>query len=211
VAAPAAAPARKANPLGAEYQQLVHRGRGTYKLALGDLRQLLQKCKTGEDLRYGAQLVQLFQTKGQDFSEEVNSHFVSMCVRAEQPQVAIEHFSKYKNRIGSWTTPKSFHNLATDTVEQNKPELVQALSVALEVMVSKGVIVSSDSLKLLLQRAGESETHARLAAVAGKVLGLEAAAALVAAHPAPAAPAAAPAAPAAAAVAAAPAAANDAK
>ena len=215
---------RTKNPLGQESQALVHRGRGAYKVALGDLRQLLQKCQTKEDLKYGRGLVELFQLKGQDFSEEVNSHFVAMCIRAEQPEVAVKNFAVYKNRLGSWTTPKSFHNLTTAVLNQatgaaagvaageeaakEEGSVVQQLAAAVDTITRKGAHVSAESLALLLKlfSAGEqadAKAHGLVAASAVRVLGQEAATALVAANPAPVAAAAeaapAPAAPAAAA------------
>jgi len=192
------APAKMKNPLGKDYQELVFRGRGSYKLALGDLRQLLQKCTTKDDVKYGAQMVELFQRKGQDFSEEVNSHFVAMCIRAGQPELAIKHFSKYNNRIGSWTTPKSFLSLATAAIQASaaakdkQVATVKDLATALDVITLKGVRVTPDSIKLLLQHCGaEPQVHAQLSAVAARVFGADEAAKLVAEYPAPAAPAAA--------------------
>ena len=187
------APAKVKNPLGKDYQELVFRGRGSYKLALGDLRQLLQKCTTKDDVKYGTQMVELFQRKGQDFSEEVNSHFVAMCIRAGQPELAIKHFSKYNNRIGSWTTPKSFLSLATAAIQASaaakdtQMATVKDLATALDIVTLKGVRVTQDSLKLLLQHCGaEPQVHAQLSAVAARVFGADEAAKLVAEYPAPA-------------------------
>lgn len=195
------ASAKVKNPLGKDYQELVFRGRGSYKLALGDLRQLLQKCTTKDDVKYGAQMVELFQRKGQDFSEEVNSHFVAMCIRAGQPELAVKHFSKYNNRIGSWTTPKSFLSLATAAIQASaaakdkQVATVKDLATALDVITLKGVRVAPDSIKLLLQHCGaEPQVHAQLSTVAARVLGADEGAKLVAQHPAPVPEAAAPAA-----------------
>lgn len=195
------ASAKVKNPLGKDYQELVFRGRGSYKLALGDLRQLLQKCTTKDDVKYGAQMVELFQRKGQDFSEEVNSHFVAMCIRAGQPELAVKHFSKYNNRIGSWTTPKSFLSLATAAIQASaaakdkQVATVKDLATALDVITLKGVRVTPDSIKLLLQHCGaEPQVHAQLSTVAARVLGADEGAKLVAQHPAPVPEAAAPAA-----------------
>ena len=170
-------------------------------MSLGDLRKLLQECKTKDDVKYGAKLVEAFQEKGQYFSEEVNSHFVAMCIRGEQPLVAVKQFSKYKNRIGAWTTPKSLHSLVTSALAEKDAEVVKELAVALETMTSKGVKVNADTVGLLYGRSPDAETYTRIKTAASRCLTPEAAAALETAHPspAPAAPeaeAAAPAAPA---------------
>jgi hypothetical protein len=53
--------------------------------------------------------IKVYQKKGQDFSEEVNSHYVNASIRANNFAPIVEDFLKYKHRIGAWTTPSSFH------------------------------------------------------------------------------------------------------
>jgi len=178
--------AKTSNPLGKVYNDLLFRGRGGNKLSLGDLRKLLQECKTKDDVKYGAKLVEVFQEKGQDFSEEVNSHFVAMCIRGEQPLVAVKQFSKYKNRIGAWTTPKSFHSLVTSALTEKDAEVVKELAAALDTMTSKGVKVNADTVGLLYGRSPDAETYTRIKTAASRCLTPDAAAALESAHPPPA-------------------------
>lgn len=183
------------NPIGPVYQDMVFRARGNNRLALGELRKLLQLCKTKDDVKYGLQMVELFQIKGQDFSEEVNSHFVSMCVRGEQPHIAIKQFSKYKNRIGAWTTPKSFHNLTSSVMELQKssaatdaPDLTKELVTALDTVTLKGAKISPESLSLILQQCCEKKDlamYTTASKAAARCLDKEALAVIHGAHPVP--------------------------
>lgn len=50
-------------------------------------------------------LVALLQKKGDDFSEETNKEFVKVCLKFERTDVLITEFSKFKLRMGAWTTP----------------------------------------------------------------------------------------------------------
>ena len=45
------------NKLGALYQEMLHRGRGENRLALGDLRKLLEQCITPDEIKYGKLLL----------------------------------------------------------------------------------------------------------------------------------------------------------
>ena len=50
-------------------------------------------------------LVALLQKKGDDFSEETNKEFVKVCLKFDRTDVLITEFSKFKLRMGAWTTP----------------------------------------------------------------------------------------------------------
>jgi hypothetical protein len=51
----------------------------------------------------------VYQKKGQDFSEEINSHYVAASIKAQNFDPIIKDFLKYKNRIGAWTSANAFH------------------------------------------------------------------------------------------------------
>lgn len=64
--------------LGAQFQQLQHKGRGSNALKLSALVALLQQCRAPEHAKFPFLLVDLYQRKGQDFSEEAASHFIQV-------------------------------------------------------------------------------------------------------------------------------------
>jgi len=102
------------NPVGSAYHDLVRRGSKGKPLALRDLRKLLEKCVKPTHAKYGVQAVSLYQLKGQDFSEEINSHFISaVAERGRRPLEAAQVLAKYKNRIGAWSTANSLTKLIT--------------------------------------------------------------------------------------------------
>ena len=94
------------------YTQMMFKGRRGNALGLGELRKLLQLCAEPAHANYALQAVKLFQTKGQDFSEEVNSHFISaVAERGGSPLEAGRMLAVPKNRIGAWSTTKSLTKL----------------------------------------------------------------------------------------------------
>ncbi len=100
------------NPVGKVYHDLVFRGSKGKPLALRDLRSLLQQCQSPDHANYGIEAVKLYQVKGQDFSEEINSHFImAVAERGQAPLQAATMLAKYKNRIGAWSTPSSLSKL----------------------------------------------------------------------------------------------------
>ena len=163
------------------------RGRGHNALALGELRKLLQQCQGKDDVKYGVKMVENFQRKGQDFSEEVASHFVSMCVRGEQPMAAVKVIAKYKNRIGAWVTPKSFHNLiasALSVAPTEGEDPVKELVAALEVVSRKGVRVNAEDVQELVMRSAvDLETYNKVIAAASRVVDQDAVAEIAALYP----------------------------
>jgi hypothetical protein len=109
------------NPVGGYYHDMVYRGRGHNALSLGDLRKLMQMCNTPELARYSLNGVDLYQRKGQDFSEEVNSHFVrSVAIDGQQAVTAAKVLAKWKNRLGAWSTTTSLEKLLRAMVEQGQ-------------------------------------------------------------------------------------------
>ena len=167
-----------ANPVGRYYHDLVYRGRGHNALKLGDLRKLMQMCDSPELARYSLQAMHLFQRKGQDFSEEVNSHFVrSVAVDGKQAVVAAKVMAKWRNRIGAWSTTTSLEKLLLALVDQGPYESsvaedegngvqedasdIAALVVELlEVSFKKGVFMSKAvfeaAIKLVPEQSAET-------------------------------------------------------
>lgn len=191
------------NPLSLVFEDMMYRGRGHNLLSLGELRKLLQKCQGKDDVKYGVQMMEFYQRKGQDFSEEVTSHFVSMSIRGEQPLVAVKAVAKYKNRIGAWVTPKSFHNLVTSVLsmapvekagaegEGATEEPLKLLVSALETVSKKGVKLGAEDVQEVARRlseAGDLEAYLKVMAAAPRVIDAEAVARIAALHPPPSAP-----------------------
>ena len=159
------------NVIGATYHGLVHRGRGINALALGDLRKLLQMCKTADEVKYASKAVALYQRKGQDFSEEVNSHFVNACIRGGQPVVAATEFAKYGSRIGAWTTPASFERLVASLEESG--EVNESIN-AVQVLALKGVKLKKESVAVVVKAAassGDAAIYNKTVESAMKILG----------------------------------------
>ena len=162
-----------ANVIGATYHDLVHRGRGINALALGDLRKLLQMCKTADEVKYASKAVALYQRKGQDFSEEVNSHFINACIRGGQPIVAATELAKYGSRIGAWTTPASFERLVTSL--EASGEVNESINVV-QVLALKGVKLKKESVAIAVKAAassGDAAIYNKTVESAIKILGAE--------------------------------------
>ena len=127
-----AVPISATNPVGSAYHDLVRRGSKGKPLALRDLRKFLEQCVQPSHAKYGVQAVALYQIKGQDFSEEINSHFISaVAERGRRPLEAAQVLAKYKNRIGAWSTASSLaklinamtaHAQGGDSTEEEKDE-----------------------------------------------------------------------------------------
>ena len=117
--------------------------------------------------------VAVYQRKGQDFSEEANSHFVKACIRVNQPALAVTEFSTYKSRIGSWTTPTSLHRLIESL--ETSGETITIVDT-LPVLIAKGVKVRKESLEIVFKSVvscGEEEKYKKVVDVAVHALGDE--------------------------------------
>ena len=157
------------NPVGRYYHDLVHRGRGHNALALGDLRKLLQMCNTPELARFGLHAVDLYQRKGQDFSEEVNSHFIrSVAVEGERAVSAAKVIAKWKNRIGAWGTTTSLQKLLQGLLDQGSPEeavgdsevnVAELAVTVLEVSQKKGVGLTKPNFEVAMKLIAEVEVE----------------------------------------------------
>lgn len=107
------------------FTSLIYKGRRGNALGLGDLRKLLQLCTSPSHINFGTQAVLLYQRKGQDFSEEVNSHFITaVAERCQAPHEAALILAKYKNRIGAWSTGSSLTKLMEALVATGDVEAV---------------------------------------------------------------------------------------
>lgn len=143
---------RRKSPIGAEYHELLHRSRGVNRLALGDFKNLCIKISDPNDVKYAKYAAELFQRKGQDFSEETNSHFIMACIRGGTPNVAVEHFAKSKHRLGAWTTNTSFNRLLEALLEQDT--LPDCFPQVLDSLLIKGLYINETTVGLL-QRVAE--------------------------------------------------------
>lgn len=173
---------------GRFYHELVFRGRQTNKLALGDLRKLLQKCDGLDTLKYAVLGVELYQRKGQDFSEEVNSHFIKACLKADDPMRAVPVLLKYKNRIGAWTTVTSLSRLSEGLLAKGE---AAAVVDVLEAVTKKGLLPGALNVELALKAAVTNSDPAlfqRAAAVGSQTLTAADAEELLRRYPAPPAP-----------------------
>lgn len=129
------------------FQRMQHKGRKEIVLPMRDLKRLFQMCENVDDLRFAVGGVDLFQRKRQDFSEEINSLFIKLCIRFNSPQTAATIFLKYKNRISAWTTITALNRLLKSLSERNEVVLIIDM---LKVLVSKGVRPNKDSFEIIL-------------------------------------------------------------
>ena len=84
------------NLLGKQYNDILYKGRGGRALGLSDLRKLLQQCTEPDHVRYAIGAVELYQRKGMDFKEDVNSLFIMACVNGNNPLAASYHILKVR-------------------------------------------------------------------------------------------------------------------
>jgi hypothetical protein len=148
-------------------------------------------CVEPNHVKYARYAVSLYQEKGQDFSEEVGSHFVHACLRGNSPDVAAEVMAKYKNRIGAWVTLKPLLALTEKLCEANKFELLVNM---LTVVSTKGARSSKETFEKVLHSLprGESAStegydalHAKVIEAATKMISKEDVDALIQQFPAP--------------------------
>jgi hypothetical protein len=160
---------------------LIYKGKLGNPLAIGDLKNLLLLCKEKGDLKTVKRAVQMYQRRGQDFSEETGASFVNTCLRLNEPKLAGEVLSKYKNRIGSWVTKKPLLNLFEALAELKEVEMMVTIS---EVLHLKGnpSIQAVDTLELVVKSAssnGDIPLYSRSVEIATKILYSSGAAELV--------------------------------
>lgn len=140
--------------VGRYYQSLVHKG-GQGALGLRDLKHLFGKCLEPDHLKYAIKAVEMYQRKGHDFNEEINSLFIKLCITFNNSKAAVDILSVYKNRLGAWSTPTSLGKLIEKMNEKmdtsSAPEDLLALVNLVTVSQMKGVPLTKDMLILVLK------------------------------------------------------------
>jgi len=137
--------------VGRYYQTLVHKG-GQGALGLRDLKHLFEKCLEPDHLKYAIKGVEMYQRKGHDFSEEINSLFIRLCIAAKNPKAAIDICSVYKYRLGAWSTPTSLKNLIESMSETMKVKgtVEDLIGLVNLITVSHAKVISIIIILLLL-------------------------------------------------------------
>lgn len=196
------------NAVGQCYQDIVFRGRKVFDiffccfmddplivlqgllLSIRELKVLFPLCQTPEHVKYAVYGVEYFQSKGMDFSQEINSLFVKTCVRCDDPMAAAKVFLVPRNRIGAWSTVTSIHRLVESLKPLGESSTISSLLVLLS---NKGVHVNKDVVSAALQTCVEKQDlesyETVLEQVAKKKLTMEEVNELIALYPAFEAPA----------------------
>ncbi|KAJ1400124.1 hypothetical protein B484DRAFT_424715 [Ochromonadaceae sp. CCMP2298] len=137
------------------------------KMAIRHLRNLLLLCDVAS-LDVAQAGIKFYHYKRSDFSQEVCSRFINLCVAAEQPAVATAVLLQPGHRLGAWLSQKSMKTLLAG-LGKGEGDVATMLAVA-ELAVRKGLKVqTSDSLETLLKataEAGDEEAYARAVGVA---------------------------------------------
>lgn len=145
------------NEVGQFYQDMVYRGRNGRLLPIRDLKTLFGLCRSPEHIKYAVLGVEMFQKKGQDFSEETSGLFVKTCIKLNSPMTAVDLFLKVNRRIAAWQSPSSVDRLV-DSVLTETPDAgkhTTALVNMLGVLQYKGVTLSTDVVKKVAALANE--------------------------------------------------------
>lgn len=71
----------------------------------------------------------LYQSLGSDFNQEVCSLFIQVCVKGGKVESAAEIVSNPDQRIGSWVTQKSLHTLINGLLSTESGVTLAAKSV----------------------------------------------------------------------------------
>ena len=116
-------------------------------VGLGDLKNLFLKCVEQKHIKYVVFAVRLYERKGYDFTEEINSLFVKACIRGGSPDVAATELAKYKYRIGAWTTTTSLNRLLEALKSSPDAKLTSQLMQTLSL---KGLVFAQISYDLAL-------------------------------------------------------------
>lgn len=117
-------------------------------------------CNEEKQAHLAVRGVNLYQSKGQDFSEEVNAHFVKQMLQMGAVDQALHVLTKPQHRLGAYMTPKS-----TDTFLQalaakpNVPGMVKVL----QTLQNKGLFLKSvetaTTVLKLVSEAGDAELY----------------------------------------------------
>jgi hypothetical protein len=138
-------------------------------ISIREFKKLMSMCQNPEDVKYAALAVDWFQEKGFDFSEELNSMFITRCVEANQPNLAVTRFLYRKGRIGSWSTPSSFHRLLSSLqAHEDHDSIIQLI----QVLTPKGVRPDLRSFDIVFNSCLKKESRELYELTAEKAKGL---------------------------------------
>ena len=118
-----------------------------------DLKYLIGLCEKPEQLKYIMLGLELFQKKGQDFTEEVSSLFVKSCIKHNDPLMAVNLFLKINRRISAWQTASSVHRLIESVRSKSTTEYVTQSVNLLGVLSYKGVKINEATIQLVTEDA----------------------------------------------------------
>jgi hypothetical protein len=136
--------------------------------------------------RYAGTAVDWFQEKRYDFTEELNSIFINVCIDDDQLDIATSRLLYKKGRIGAWTSTTSLNRLLAALLEKGDAETMAQL---LFILTPKGVRVNSFSIGSCLDaccRAQQRGLYERVVEVAAKHMTEKDLAELTAKYPIPA-------------------------
>jgi hypothetical protein len=105
------------------------------------------------EAKYAALGVELYQRKGQDFSEEICSHFIQACIRSKGTHLAGKIFLDKRNRISAWASPKMLANILTHLEEDHQTALEVTLAMA-----KKGLVLNEEVFSRVLKVTSSSVT-----------------------------------------------------
>lgn len=125
-------------------------------------------CTEKEHLKYAVLGVELFQEKGQDFSEEISALFVKTCIALEDPMAAVKLFLKLNRRIAAWQSASSVKRLvesayatagagASGESDADAVPLTTSMVNMLGVLQYKGVVIVPETLQTVAADAAEAD------------------------------------------------------
>ncbi len=109
-------------------------------------------CNKPQDIKHILGVVNLYENKGYDFTEEINSLFIKACIRCEDPKAAAIAIAKYENRIGAWTSITAFSRLLEVLLEKGEFEI---LIDAVSTMYRKGIAPGDNDTKIIIDKLVE--------------------------------------------------------
>lgn len=104
--------------------------------------------------RYAGTAVDWFQEKRYDFTEELNSIFINICIEDDQVDIATSRLLYKKGRIGAWTSTSSLNRLLAALLEKGDAETMAQL---LFTLTPKGVRINATSIGSCLDACCRSQ------------------------------------------------------
>lgn len=146
--------------VGQFYHNMMYRSRQNRLLPVRDLKTLFTMCEEKEHLKYAILGVELYQSKGQDFTEEISSLFVKTCIKHGDPMAAVKIFLKLNRRIAAWQSATSVKRLveaayATAAASSLPAPTTEAVNL-LGVLQYKGVHVLPETVTLVAGDAAKT-------------------------------------------------------